>query len=1135
MNEARQEHDGNLSAATIAQLSDRAFDATGDGLALIAPDGTVLRCNPAMGRMVGLPPEAMVGRKCWEAVHDAAEPPADCPYARMRESRRRESTRVRLGERWFETAVDPIFASDGTLSAAIHIMTDVTERTAVEESVRTSAVRFNNIFENSPDAIFVEDLVGNVLDANPAACSLHGMAREELLGKNVVDLVPPQMRNAVREEYPKWSSGARDACESFSYTKGGDAVPVEIRGCPITHMGKPAVLLHVRDITERKRAAEALRDSEERLALALQGTRAGLWDWYVQTGETVFDERWAEIVGYDLKDLQPVNLQTWIDLCHPDDLEESNRKLEACFKREMDVYDCECRMKHKDGHWVWVNDRGKVVSWTEDGKPERMTGTHVDITARKVAEQERDENRRMAETLMGNLPGMAYRCRNACGWPMEFISKGCRTLTGYESSELTGEGAPAYGDLIVEEDRQEVGATVQDALKADRPFTMEYRIKTHDGTEKWVWEQGQGVATTADGTAILEGFISDITDRKRAEEALKDAGVRFRSMFENMGSAVAVYKAVEDGSDFVFADFNPAAERIEQIARDEVIGRRVTTVFPAVKEMGLFEVFQRVWRTGEPEHFPVSFYRDGRIEGWRDNYIYRLPTRELVAVYDDRTVEKQAEAALRESEARLRLAIDSSHLGLWDWDLQTNEVYFSPEWKRQIGYRDDEIPNRFDEWQNRVHPDDLAATLKTIEVSCDDPHGHYEAEFRFRHKDGSYRWIYTRSDILRDAEKPLRMLGCHIDITERKQAEEERERLMAAIEQAAETIMITDTEGMIRYVNPAFERITGYTRDGAIGQNASILESGEHDVAFYEEMWATLERGEIWHGRFVNRKKDGTLYTEEAVISPVRDASGEAISYVAVKRDVTDEIKLEAQLRQSQKLESIGTLASGVAHEINNPIMGIMNYAQLILDRLGPESPVSELAVEIGNEGERVATIVKNLLEFSRDEKQTRSPARMCDIVESTLSLIRAVIRHDQIALGVEVPEDLPKIGCRSQQIQQVLMNLLTNARDALNTKYPGHDENKRIDISATTVEKDGVLYLRTTVTDSGPGITADVQDRMFDPFFTAKPRDKGTGLGLSISHGIVKDHGGELTVESKIGNGAHFHLDLPVVEKERP
>jgi len=247
------------------------------------------------------------------------------------------------------------------------------------------------------------------------------------------------------------------------------------------------------------------------------------------------------------------------------------------------------------------------------------------------------------------------------------------------------------------------------------------------------------------------------------------------------------------------------------------------------------------------------------------------------------------------------------------------------------------------------------------------------------------------------------------------------------------------------------------------------------------------------------------------------------------KRAERERRRFEMQLRQQQKMESIGTLAGGVAHEINNPISGIMGYAQLILDKLGADSPVAEFAGEIIIETERVATIVRNLLTFARQEKQEHSPARMRDILEATLSLIRTVMRHDQITLELDVPADLPKIKCRSQQIQQVVMNLLTNARDALNERYPEYDEDKIVRVVVGELEKLGAQWIRVTVEDHGVGIPLEVQERMFGPFYTTKSREIGTGLGLSISHGIVRDHHGELHVESEVGHYTRVHLDLRV------
>jgi len=377
-------------------------------------------------------------------------------------------------------------------------------------------------------------------------------------------------------------------------------------------------------------------------------------------------------------------------------------------------------------------------------------------------------------------------------------------------------------------------------------------------------------------------------------------------------------------------------------------------------------------------------------------------------------------------------------------------------------------------------------------------------------------------------------------------------RYRRLFESAKDGILILDADtGRIVDVNPFLIALLEYPHADFVGKH--LWEIGAFkDIAASKEAFLELQaQGYVRYEDLPLETRDGRRIDVEFVSNAYLEDHQNVIQcnirdITARVRADTEHKELQAQLLQSQKLESIGTLAGGVAHEINNPIMGIMNYAQLIVDELGPDSPATEYATEIGKETQRIATIVANLLSFARSEKEThKSPARLCDIVEDTLSLIRAVMRHDQITLVVDVPADLPKILCRSQQIRQVLMNLLTNTRDALNQKYPGRDENKKIIIKALVIGHSSLVIdahlphdlspmphdstVRLTVEDYGPGIPDDLRARIFDPFFSTKPHDKGTGLGLSISHSIVKEHGGKLSVESEPGQWTRFHVDLPI------
>ncbi len=372
--------------------------------------------------------------------------------------------------------------------------------------------------------------------------------------------------------------------------------------------------------------------------------------------------------------------------------------------------------------------------------------------------------------------------------------------------------------------------------------------------------------------------------------------------------------------------------------------------------------------------------------------------------------------------------------------------------------------------------------------------------------------------------------------TERDRAEEELRQYGHIFSTARDMVALIDQHYVYLAVNPAYLDAFGKARDEVIGHTMA-------DV-FGEEFFSTVIRPKtdrclagdrIRYQDWFEFPFSGRTYMDIAC-EPYLGSGTEVRGFVVAARDITEHkqaeeerLRLEVHLRQQQKLESIGTLAGGIAHEINNPITGIMNYAQLIDERLDAESPLRQFAVGIGRETERVASIVSNLLAFARLDKQSHSPARIEDIVNDTVSLIATIIRRDQITLEVDVSDDLPEIKCRSQQIQQVLMNLLTNARDALNERYPEHHPDKLMRVTARPFEKDDRPWVRVTVEDHGAGIQDEIRDRIFDPFFTTKDRTEGTGLGLSISHGIVQEHHGKLWVECEAGRHTRFHVDLLV------
>jgi PAS domain S-box-containing protein len=396
--------------------------------------------------------------------------------------------------------------------------------------------------------------------------------------------------------------------------------------------------------------------------------------------------------------------------------------------------------------------------------------------------------------------------------------------------------------------------------------------------------------------------------------------------------------------------------------------------------------------------------------------------------------------------------------------------------------------------------------------------------------------IHKLEDKMEEAERANREL--QQELAERKrieaqlrEREESHARLATAVEQAAESIVITDLSGTILYVNPAFERITGYTAQEAVGRNPRMLKSGQHDAAFYGQMWDTLLQGHVWSGRITNKKKSGALYEAEITISPIHDSTGQIVNYVAVKHDVTRQVLMESQLRQAQKMEAIGQLAGGVAHDFNNLLTVIQGNASLLLSAEVNSAIRTECSQQILHATERAATLTRQLLLFSR--KQVMQPANrnLNDIVEGMVKMLRRVLGGD-VALRSELAPGLPPVFADVGMIEQILLNLAVNARDAMPT-------GGVLTISTGTQVLDGkeatnahldaageFVWLR--ISDTGCGIPPEVRPRIFEPFFTTKEVGKGTGLGLATVYGIVEQHHGWIDVTSETGSGSTFKVYLP-------
>jgi len=360
--------------------------------------------------------------------------------------------------------------------------------------------------------------------------------------------------------------------------------------------------------------------------------------------------------------------------------------------------------------------------------------------------------------------------------------------------------------------------------------------------------------------------------------------------------------------------------------------------------------------------------------------------------------------------------------------------------------------------------------------------------------------------------------------------------LRVAIEQTTEGVIITDVQGTITYVNPAFESMSGYPKSEVIGRTPRILQSGEHDVAFYRQLWDTIRAGGVWRGRFVNRRRDGARYIVDATITPVRDADGHITHYISLQHDVTREVGLEEQYRQSQKMKVLGQLTAGIAHDFNNVLTAVNGYAELVQAQLGSDHPAHDMVLKLLRAGQRGADLVRQLLVFSR--KQANRPQVLN--VNVLLTEIEAMLRRiigEHIQLSTHLAQNLWLIKADPAQIEQVIVNLVVNARDAMPHGGCISIETANVVLDehyvSTHLEACPGDYVALIVSDTGVGMSPEVKLHLFEPFFTTKGRGKGTGLGLATVYGIVKQHGGSIWVYSEPGVGTTFKIYLPRLQED--
>ncbi len=640
---------------------------------------------------------------------------------------------------------------------------------------------------------------------------------------------------------------------------------------------------------------------------------------------------------------------------------------------------------------------------------------------------------------------------------------------------------------------------------------------------------------------LFSGFILLLKKTvRRKTEALRESETRYRELVENANSIIL---RIDSEGRIVF--LNEYAQSFFGFDTLEIIGKSVIGTVMTERDSARVDLHTMIKDIGTRPQIEITtenetILKDGsRVWiSWTNRPFYNESNEITGVLYvgNDITKRRKAEEIAREATMRMQEVVRAAKVGLWDWELASNKVHFSAEWKRQIGYEEDEITDDFAEWESRVHPGDLDSTMIRIKKAIDKKIPEYQVEFRFHHKDGSYRWILAMSSVLiGDNGRAVRVMGSHIDITERKHAEEalrESEERFKVLHDASFGGINIHDNGLILECNQGLAEITGYPREELIGMDVLLLiapqarEKVVHNImSGYEEPYEA-----------VGMRKNGEEYPLrlEARAIPYKGKNVGVVEFRNIseyKQFEAEQKKLQTQLLQAQKMESVGRLAGGVAHDFNNMLGVILGHTEMALDYLEPSDPIRVDLQEIKKAAERSANLTRQLLAFAR--KQTIAPKVLnCnDAVSGMLNMLQRLIGED-INITWSPQANLWPIKVDPSQLDQILANLCVNARDAISGvgKVTIETENMRFD-EAYCDNHLGFIpgeYVLLALSDDGCGMDKDTLAHLFEPFFTTKEMGKGTGLGLATVYGIVKQNNGFINVYSELAQGTTFKIFLP-------
>jgi len=999
------------------------------------------------------------------------------------------------------------------------------ERKQAEKALEESEEKYRTQFEQALDAIFIADTeTGILVNCNQAACELVGRKKSELVGQHQRILHPPQEKNGDVTRTFKQHLGEKEGqvVETQVITKKGEMKEVSIKANVIELRGKKLLQGIFHDITERKQAEDLLQKLEE--------------DWR-NSFNSLEDVMLLIDRDYNIENINDKGLAL---------LKKSREKVigRKCYEvisgADSPAEYCPCRQSLKTKKAASLDRYEKRFDryfsirtspiFDENGEITKFVDLRHDITNRKRSEDALQEAKTRFEDLFETANELIITT-NTEGWILR-LNKEMERFSSYSKKELIGQ---SILKIAYPEDTDKFIQFWKDILSG---LTPHYELRTISKTGNVRHLLASGNAVRKDGNIVeIQYNAKDITEEKQAEEKLRESEKKYRTILESVTEG---YYELDLAGNLTF--FNDSLCQTLGYTRDEMMGMNNRQYMDEENARKVYQIFNEVYRTSKPRIGAEweSIRKDGTklsvsssVSLIRDSQGKPIGFRGLSR---DITQQKQAEKELQKNEGKYQTILENVVEGYYEVDLAGNFTLVNDAVCHNLGYSRDELVGM----NNRDYMDEQTAR-KVLERYAEVYTTGIPArgfEFEVIRKDGTKLVTSSSVSLITDEKgQPTSFRGIVRDITEEKQAEEKlrqsEERYRTILESIEHGYFEVDIRGNLTFFNDALCEINGYTRDEMIGMNNRQYMDKENARKVYQTFNKVYTTGKPAQGfDWEVIRKDGTKRTVDASVSLIRNSEGKPTGFRGVVQDITERKEMEAEKEEMERktqlatrLSTMGEMATGIIHEINNPLTSVIGFAAILADKDLPED-AKEYATIINNEGKRVANIAGRLLNFARRQKPEIVYTDINELIKSTLDLQTYEMETGNIKVTAKFDPHLPRTMADPGQLQQVFLNITLNARTVMRAAHGGGKLLVKTEAIDSTI--------RISFEDDGPGVPQENLKTIFNPFFTTRKAGEGTGLGLSICRGIISSHKGMIYVESTLGKGATFIIELPVVARQK-